>query len=219
MHQLESQRNVLVTNPVHQDFSVQRGEIGSRGVELEANASLARGLDLTASYSYTDAKVTADTNAALVGRKNGLVPKHRAALWFNYRLPADLIEGLKLGLGVRYNSKVPDYENVRWVPGVALFDARVGFQVDRHWEIALNARNLFDKKYLVNCSYGFATRVTSGRWWPRRTIAGKRCGASRRRRAATLHPSPGRRRACRAGSFASRPWAPGGVRRVVFRAA
>lgn len=149
-----SQRNVLVTNPVHQDFSVQRGEIGSRGVELEANASLARGLDLTASYSYTDAKVTADTNAALVGRKNGLVPKHRAALWFNYRLPADLIEGLKLGLGVRYNSKVPDYENVRWVPGVALFDARVGFQVDRHWEIALNARNLFDKKYLVNCSYG-----------------------------------------------------------------
>lgn len=149
-----SQRNVSVTDPLRQDFSVQRGQVGSRGLELEANASLSRGLDVTASYSYTNAKVTEDTNPALVGRKNGLVPAHKAAVWLNYRVPADLIQGLKLGLGIRYTGKVPDYDNVRWVPRVTLVDARVGYQVNRQWEISLNARNLFDKKHLVNCSYG-----------------------------------------------------------------
>ncbi|NHZ64081.1 hypothetical protein [Massilia genomosp. 1] len=56
-------------------------------------------LGTDASYSYTDARVTRDTNPKLVGRKNGQVPAHKAALW-------------------------------------------------------LNARNLFDKKHLGNCSDG-----------------------------------------------------------------
>jgi iron complex outermembrane receptor protein len=149
-----SQRNVAVTDPVQQDFSVQRGQVGSRGLELEANTSLAAGLDLIASYSYTDAKVTEDTNPALVGRKNGLVAAHKASVWLNYRLPSDVVEGMKVGLGVRHTSKVPDYENTRWVPGVTLVDARVGYQVNRQWDMALNARNLFDKRHLINCSYG-----------------------------------------------------------------
>lgn len=148
------QENVPAVDPLHPGFSVQRGEVGSRGVELEANASLATGLDVTASYSYTDAKMTGDTDPSLVGRKNGLVPAHKAALWLNASLPADWVRGVKVGLGARYNSKVPDFENTRWVPGVTLFDARLGYRIDAHWELAVNARNLFDKDQLGNCSYG-----------------------------------------------------------------
>ncbi|MET0336115.1 MAG: TonB-dependent receptor [Rhizobacter sp.] len=66
----------------------------------------------------------------------------------------ELAPGAKLGLGVRHNSKVPDFSNTRWVPSVTLWDARVGYQLDAHWTFALNARNLFDKQHLVNCSYG-----------------------------------------------------------------
>ncbi|ATQ76834.1 hypothetical protein CR152_21650 [Massilia violaceinigra] len=148
------QQNVAAADPLHPNFNVQRGEVGSRGLELEANASLVQGLDMTASYSYTNARVTRDTNPKLVGRKNGLVPAHKVALWLNARVPADWVAGVKVGLGVRYNSKVPDYENTRWVPGVTLFDARLGYQFGNHWELSLNARNLFDKKHLGNCSDG-----------------------------------------------------------------
>jgi iron complex outermembrane receptor protein len=148
------QQNVAAADPLNEGFNVQRGEVGSRGLELEANASLMQGIDTTASYSYTDARVTRDTNPRLVGRKNGLVPAHKAALWLNARVPSDWVAGMKAGMGVRYNSKVPDFENTRWVPGVILFDARLGYRVGAHWEVSLNARNLFDKKHLGNCSDG-----------------------------------------------------------------
>lgn len=148
------QQNVPAGDPQHPGFNVQRGEVGSRGLELEANASLAQGLDFTASYSYTDARITRDTNPAAVGLKSGLVPAHKAALWLNARLPGDWLRGAKVGLGARYNSKVPDFDNTRWVPGVTLVDARIGYQFDTHWELAVNARNLFDKQHLGNCSYG-----------------------------------------------------------------
>ncbi|WP_166875121.1 TonB-dependent siderophore receptor [Massilia mucilaginosa] len=148
------QQNVAAADPLHEGFNVQRGEVGSRGLELEANASLMQGIDASASYSYTDARVTRDTRPNLIGRKNGLVPSHKATLWLNARVPGEWVSGMKVGMGVRYNSKVPDYENVRWVPGVTLFDARLGYQIGTHWELSLNARNLFDKKHLGNCSDG-----------------------------------------------------------------
>jgi iron complex outermembrane recepter protein len=147
------QQHVLSTDPAHTEFSVQRGEIGSRGVELEANVSASHHVDLTASYSYTDARVTRDTDPSLVGLRNGLVPRHKLAVWADWRLPASLVDGLSLAIGMRANSKVPDFTNTSWVPGVTVFDARVGYRVER-WEFALNARNLLDKAYLVNCSYG-----------------------------------------------------------------
>jgi iron complex outermembrane receptor protein len=148
------QRNVLTADPEHRNFSIQQGEVGSRGLEFETNASLARGLDLTASYSYTDARVTKDTNASVVGRKNAFVPRHKLAAWVDWRVPASILEGLSLGVGVRYNSEVPNHDNTRWVPSVTLVDARLGYRLDRHWEFAVNARNLLNKSYLVSCAYG-----------------------------------------------------------------
>jgi iron complex outermembrane receptor protein len=147
------QQNVLTADPSQTGFSVQRGEIGSRGVELEANVSATRNVDLTASYSFTDARVTRDTDPTLVGRRNGLVPRHKLTAWADWRLPPALLDGLSLGLGARANSEVPDFDNTRWVPGVTVFDARVGYRKER-WEFALNFRNLLDKTHLVNCSYG-----------------------------------------------------------------
>lgn len=146
------QQNVLTADPLHQDFSIQRGEVGSQGLELEANVSLSRNIDLTASYSYTDARVTKDTDASVVGRQNGLVPRQKLAAWVDWQ-PASVVQGLSLGLGVRHSSKVPNHDNTVWVPAVTLVDARLGYRLD-NWEFALNARNLMNKQHLVNCSWG-----------------------------------------------------------------
>ena len=45
-----TQQNVSTADPEHEFFSVQTGEIRSRGIELEGHASLANGLDLVAAY-------------------------------------------------------------------------------------------------------------------------------------------------------------------------
>lgn len=147
------QRNVLSSDPVDPDYSVQRGEIGSRGLELEATASLPGSLDLSASYSYTDARITRDTDASLIGLRNGLVPRHKLTTWIDWRLPAGIAQGLGLGLGLRHNSTVPDPANTRWVRAATVLDARLSQHL-ASWELALNVRNLLDKQYLVNCSYG-----------------------------------------------------------------
>jgi iron complex outermembrane receptor protein len=41
------------------------------------------GVKLVASYTYTDAEVTRDNNAAIVGLPVNLTPKHTFALWAN----------------------------------------------------------------------------------------------------------------------------------------
>jgi iron complex outermembrane receptor protein len=57
---------VLSTDPVNPNFSVQDGETRSRGIELEAKASLADGLRLTAAYAYLDVEFTRSNNNGTV---------------------------------------------------------------------------------------------------------------------------------------------------------
>lgn len=64
-----------------------------------------------------------------------------------------LIEGqFNVGVGARYNSRTigPDYAT--WMPGNTFVDLRLGYTLDR-WELSINARNLFDRKWLIQCSY------------------------------------------------------------------
>ena len=50
-------------------FSVQGGEIRSRGFELEAKAAVSANVNVTAAYSYTDAEYTHDTGMKVVVRQ------------------------------------------------------------------------------------------------------------------------------------------------------
>ena len=58
------QTNVLTADPQRPQFSVQSGEIRSRGLELEAHAELTRELSLVASYAYMDNVVTKANDAS-----------------------------------------------------------------------------------------------------------------------------------------------------------
>lgn len=50
--------NNKVADLEHPFFSVQGGEVRSRGIELEAKAALSANLNLLGSYTYTDAEYT-----------------------------------------------------------------------------------------------------------------------------------------------------------------
>ena len=53
-------QNVLTPNPQNTSFSVQEGEVTSRGIELEGVLRPLRGWNVIASYTYNDVEVTKD---------------------------------------------------------------------------------------------------------------------------------------------------------------
>ena len=73
----------------------------SRGVELDATATLANGINILATYTYTDTKILDPRD--LKGNELSSIPKHAFALWGGYDFKTGPLNGLGLGLGVRYD--------------------------------------------------------------------------------------------------------------------
>lgn len=146
-----TKRNVVTYDPVTFDAR-QVGEVRSRGIELEAKVSLARGLDLAAQYTVNDIENTADSNAALVGKRPTLIPKHLAAAWLDYTVQGGDLAGLGGGLGARYTgSRYGNAVNTVENPSVTMVDAAAHYTTGP-WRLSLNAQNLFDRD---NGVYGY----------------------------------------------------------------
>lgn len=167
------QQNVLTAdpNPAHGNSQVQTGEITSQGVQLSATASLAEGLNVVASYSYLDNKVT-KSNSGLVGKMPAGVSPELASAWVDYTFQKGPLAGLTLGGGVRYTSwSYGDPANSFMVPGYTIADLTLQYDLGEAFpaaagaRLALNVNNLFDTTYVAGCSttttcyYGFRRNV------------------------------------------------------------
>ncbi len=147
-----TQQNVLSIDPVDTNFSVQTGEIRSRGAELDARTKIGGHANLIASYAYTDARVTADNNTDAVGKRRGMVPYNQASAWVDYDFGLWGMKNLKVGGGVRYVGSTLGLYVAGSVPAYTLVDAMVAYETGP-WRLSLNATNLGDKEYIASCSY------------------------------------------------------------------
>jgi len=151
----------------------QVGESRAKGAEVEINSNITPNLNLTAAYTYTDARITKDTAGSLVeGNQMTGVPRNQASVWGKYRFLEGQLKGLSLGGGVRYFDSAYSYTKPtlygKLDPGsVTLVDAAIGYQIDTHWSVDVNAKNLFDKEYVSGCN-------DAGRcyWGDSRTLLG-----------------------------------------------
>lgn len=154
-----TRQNLVTADPVNPGNSVQSGEARSRGVELEAKATLARALSLVATYTYLDTIYTKD-NSGLENKHLAAVPSHMASAWAYYTVPFGLFEGVSLGGGVRYIGPSFSADNSFKVPGVALVDATIRYDLGhaapqlKGAELHFNAQNLLDARYVASCYYG-----------------------------------------------------------------
>lgn len=129
----------------------QLGEVTSQGVELEAKVNLDENWRALASYSYTDAEITRDTNPNVIGKSPYVVPDHTASLWLDYAFTNETLEGLSVGSGIRYQGKSwADNENTLPVPSATVFDAAVRY-TKNDWTASVNVANLFDREYVKSC--------------------------------------------------------------------
>jgi iron complex outermembrane receptor protein len=157
-----TRQNVTTSDQVDDSYSVQTGEIRSRGFELEAKAQVSPLYSLVGAYTYIDAKTTRSNIASEVGPRTGAVPHHQFALWNDFDLSALGITGLKIGGAARYvGPSTGTYIDVR-VPGSTLYDALISY-ARGPWQLTVNMSNLTDKTYVTNCIdvcyYGEPRRV------------------------------------------------------------
>lgn len=154
-------------------FSRQIGKSESKGVELEVNSDVTKNLSLTASYTYTDARVTKDSPGSLYeDHQLTGIPRNQASTWATYRFLDGPMSGFRVGGGVRYFDNTfaytaPTLYGKLKTGDVTLVDALVGYDIDKHWSVNVNAKNLFDKEYVSGCN-------NAGRcyWGEERTVLG-----------------------------------------------
>lgn len=149
-------------------YSVQMGEIRSRGLELEAKAAVNENINVTAAYSYNDAEYTEDT--IFKGKRPAEVPRNQASLWTDYTFYDTALSGLTFGAGVRYTGSTVSYykydtttgkKNDSFnVAGYTVADAMVKYDLARFGlpgsSVAVNVNNLFDREYVSSCYSEYA---------------------------------------------------------------
>ncbi|BAV63092.1 TonB-dependent siderophore receptor [Sphingobium cloacae] len=156
-------QNVSTVDPDDTRYTVQTGEQRSRGVEIETTVKIADRLNVIAAYTYNEVETTKDNpNAAgvdYVGMSPARVPRHLASLWADYSQREGVFKGVRIGMGARYVG--PTYGNALntfKVPGFTLVDAAFNYDLGEAspalsgWNLAVNARNLFDKYYVASCT-------------------------------------------------------------------
>ena len=117
-------RNISVPDPDRPDFQVQRGAARSRGVEVLLKAHPWQAVRAIASYAWSDATVSADTDSALVGKPLAFSARHSGAVWAEFGVLGPLLTDSGVAAGAVFTSKralLDGYE----VPGYVRFDAGV----------------------------------------------------------------------------------------------
>jgi len=165
-----TQDNVSTSDPDHANFSVQTGQVRSRGIEVSAVATPIEGLNLRASYTYLQPKIMKANNNT-EGNDLADTPRNLASAWADYTFGEGPAEGFGLGGGIKYGGQMyATNANTQKIPDYVIVDAAVHYDLGAvkkdlaGLKISVNANNLFDKKYVSYCS------AIGCRWGLRRSV-------------------------------------------------
>lgn len=141
----EQTRNNVATpdpDPTYPFFSVQTGRQRSRGIEADLIWEPRPAFSMIAHYAYTDAEVTRDNTAFLVGDRLPRVPRHNGRVAGRYRFHGGSAKGLSLGAGVTaFSAREVTLPNSVSVAGYAAIDAQAAYDIGR-FTVQLSAINL-----------------------------------------------------------------------------
>ncbi|NJM98804.1 MAG: TonB-dependent receptor, partial [Phormidesmis sp. RL_2_1] len=142
-------------------FSIQTGEVASRGIELNLGGEILPGWNMTAAYTYLDAFVSEDTTD-IVGNRLANVPDNQFGLFTTYEVQEGDLAGLGAGLGLFYVSdRQGDLDNTFTLPSYFRTDASL-FYKRNNWRTQLNIENLFNVEYFTSANFGSRLGVNPG---------------------------------------------------------
>lgn len=151
------QTNLLISNLATPDPTdvILAGDRRSRGVELDLLGRITDNLSANVSYAYTPkAWVEGDNPPALggvAGNSLANVAKQRGSLWLSYSARVGASQPIRFGVGAFFAAKrFADIQNTITLPGYNRIDASASYTFSpgqAKLTLALNARNLLDRKY------------------------------------------------------------------------
>lgn len=134
--------NATTPDPANTAATIVVGETRTRGAEMALTGRVLPGWQVSAAYTYQDAKLRGNDSVRL-----GQVPEHQLALWNRY----DLTPTLGLGLGVVHQSSqfaaIRTGPTVTRLPAFTRVDAALFYTVSDRLELQLNVENAFDARY------------------------------------------------------------------------
>jgi iron complex outermembrane receptor protein len=143
-----TKQNIAVADPDFPLFSIAVGEQKSQGVELDLAGEILPGWKIIGSYTYTDAKVTNDTDPDFINNRLFGVPQHSFSLWTTYEIQAGSLKGLGFGSGLNYvSNRFGDLANSYQVGDYLIGNAAIFYHWDRY-RFAINARNITNVGYI-----------------------------------------------------------------------
>ncbi|MEH6563995.1 MAG: TonB-dependent siderophore receptor [Halopseudomonas sp.] len=123
------------------------GEVRSQGIEAELSGEVLPELQLFAGYTYNTTEFLDDPDNE--GKTfSQWTPKHMLRMWTDYQLPGDW-NRLSVGGGFTSQSHTLSYDREFEVPGFTVWNARLGYRLNDEISLAVNANNLFDKRYYL----------------------------------------------------------------------
>lgn len=140
-YELEQSNSTVYYRPGN-CYNVRDAQI-TRGVELDVQGEITRGLNALMNYSFTTVKDVVNPNAVFTG-----VPKHKISVWATYTLQDDDWRGLGFGLGMTASSRSRGSTSTRYVqyiPGQAQIDATV-FYAQGPWTTTFGVKNVGDRR-------------------------------------------------------------------------
>ncbi|MFN5700408.1 MAG: TonB-dependent siderophore receptor, partial [Betaproteobacteria bacterium] len=150
--------NILTADPVNAGFSVQAGEAESQGLEVDIAGRVAEDWLLTASYAYTDAKLTAsvlDANfgfALPAGSRLVNIPKNSGNLLLIREFALAGEGQWSVGGGLTYvgsrlgETGVPSFQ----LPSYTLLSLMGTYSPNAKLKFLLNVHNATDKVYYAS---------------------------------------------------------------------
>jgi iron complex outermembrane receptor protein len=162
------QQNVL-TPDVLTGFSVQQGEVRSRGLEFEARGNVTSNLELIGAFTLLDTELTETATPANLGNRPQAAPTHYGSAWANYSFDSGMLDGFTLGSGLRFvGSSYADDANTIETDGYTLVDASASYALGKlspkleGAQATLSVTNLFDKEYYSSCSSSYYCQYGNG---------------------------------------------------------
>ncbi|MGB8602043.1 MAG: TonB-dependent siderophore receptor, partial [Rhizomicrobium sp.] len=151
---------------------VETGEMRVRGIELEGRITPVQGFSIIGALTHMDSAITKATDGTQ-GHDMIRVPQWLSSIWLDYSFGPGWFNGLSLAGGSRYVGRsFGDTANTLDVPSYALWDGALRYDLTklglavagtRKLQLAVNANNIGDKRYVASCTSSTVCYYGSGR--------------------------------------------------------
>lgn len=153
-----TKQNVLVTDPENPNFSVQLGEIQSKGIEFDLQGQVLPELNVILNYANTNVEITEDTEPDNVGQRVAGHAKHLTNGWVNYNFnKTSALNGFGISLGYQYQIDRSSWawgaDNQTDLPDYFRLDGGLSWRNNK-FKIQLNINNILDEYLYSGANYG-----------------------------------------------------------------